>query len=131
MAAVFVTDLSTPMGIAVWALYLVPVVLSYLTWHPSSPMAVAAAATVLTLIGYFLSPMGADPGFSGINRSIAIATAWALAVFGFQFIRNKLAVREQEWIQSLCNGIDAGLNEPPDIVRDCSDRHDEVPSRSE
>ncbi len=100
MAAVFVTDLSTPLGIAVWALYLVPVVLSYLTWHPSSPVGVAAAVTVLTVIGYFLSPIGADPGFSGINRSIGIATAWALAVFGFQFIRNKLAVREQEWIQS-------------------------------
>ncbi len=99
-AAVFLIDCYTPHGIAVWALYLVPVVLSYLTWQTSAPMAVAAGVSLLTIIGYFLSPLGADPVFAQVNRIIGMITAAALAVFGHQFIRNKIAMREQERIQS-------------------------------
>jgi CheY-like chemotaxis protein len=100
IAAVFVIDCYTPLGLAIWVLYLVPVVLSYLQWYPSVPIAAAAASTLLTLIGFFVSPAGTDPLFAQVNRAMGMATSWALALFGYQFIHNKLAVRKQEWLQS-------------------------------
>ena len=104
---VFISDLFTTLGIAVWVFYLLPVTLTYLAWRPVAPLAVAGAVTLLTIIGFAASPSGGDPTRTVINRSFGIGTAWMLAGLGYQFIRNKLAVRKQEWMQS----VQALLNE--------------------
>ncbi len=99
-AAVFVMDLYTQLGIAVWVLYFVPVVLSYLVWRPTVPIIVAAAVGSLILLGLVLKPPGADPAIARVNRLMGIATSGALAAFGYQFIRGKVAVRKEEWLQA-------------------------------
>ena len=99
MAAVFISDFYTPLGITVWVLYLVPLVLSYLTWTPMLPVAVGATVVLFTVIGLFVSPPGIDPTLSLVNRAMGVATACALAAFGHQFIRSRLALRREEWIQ--------------------------------
>ena len=98
LATVFVLDFYTPLGITVWVLYLIPVVLAYLFWFPVTPVAVAGAVTILTLAGLLLSAPGIDPSVSRINRLVGIITSWALAAFGAHFIRNRIAVRKEEWI---------------------------------
>ena len=100
LATVFVLDFYTPLGITMWVLYLIPVVLAYLFWFPVTPVAVAGAVTILTLAGLLLSPPGIDPFVSRINRLVGIITCWAIAAFGAYFIRNRIAVRKEEWIRA-------------------------------
>ncbi len=99
LAAVLVADCYTPLGIAVWVLYLVPLVLSYLTWIPLLPVAVGGTASLFMILGLFISPPSVDPSMSLVNRAMGMATAFALAAFGHQFIRSKLSLRKEEWIR--------------------------------
>ena len=60
IAAVFVADYFTKLGIAIWVFYFVPVVLSLQLWRPAMPLIVTAVATLLMVIGYLVSPPGAE-----------------------------------------------------------------------
>ena len=100
LAGVFAGDLYYPLGIAVWVLYLVPVGFSYFAWRPAVPGIVALLATLLTIAGYFLSPQGGEPGAARLNRLFGGLSMWALAALGYEFIRNKLAVRREEWLET-------------------------------
>ncbi|NGZ61444.1 MAG: hypothetical protein CV081_13225, partial [Nitrospira sp. LK265] len=93
-SAVFISGLLTELGIAVWVFYILPLVFSYLTWHPLVPAYTATATTLLILVGYFLSPPGIDPFIAVENRTFEVATSWALAALGYQFITNKLTLRK-------------------------------------
>lgn len=77
MAVVFVLDLLTPLGIAIWALYVLPLGLSlrYLTF------VVAGACTVLIMLGYLFSPPGAPFDVTVINRSLGVSMVWITAFF--------------------------------------------------
>lgn len=109
LTGVFFADLLTPMGVAVWIIYLVPVVLTYFVWRPVAPVAPAALATVLMLIGFILSPPGVEPLIARINRGLGVLTVWVMALVGWQFIRNKLAVRRQDRPQSGQTGLSAAM----------------------
>ena len=100
LAMVFVSDVYTPLGIAVWVFYLLPMVLSYFLWNPAMPPIIAGAVTVLTVAGLWLSPAGIEFTNAAINRIFGFVTTWALAAVGSQFITNKLAVQRQEWLQA-------------------------------
>jgi PAS domain S-box-containing protein len=79
---IFWLDLLAVLGIAVWALYILPL------WYASrlriAPRivlpAVAALCTGLTVIGWFLSPPGLDPLISFYNRAIGVTLMWILAI---------------------------------------------------
>jgi signal transduction histidine kinase/DNA-binding response OmpR family regulator len=100
IVVVFVADLFTPLGIAVWVFYMAPVVAAYFAWRPQTPVMVALAATGLTAAGFYLSSPGLDPSIARINRSFGVATLWILAAIGYVFIRSKLSVRREEWLQA-------------------------------
>jgi signal transduction histidine kinase/CheY-like chemotaxis protein len=95
----FAADLVFPLGTAVWVAYLLPVVLAYLTRRVQLPLLVAALASVLTTIGFFLAPAGVDPDIAMTNRALGVGLSWILAVIGLFFIRNKLAIAREEWLQ--------------------------------
>jgi signal transduction histidine kinase/DNA-binding response OmpR family regulator len=95
----FAADMVFPLGTAVWVAYLLPVVLAYLANRPQMPIAAALAATLLTCVGFFLAPAGVDPTVAIVNRVLAVAIFWILASIGFLFIRNKLAIAREEWLQ--------------------------------
>ncbi len=99
MAALLLADVYTPLGIAVWVLYLVPLVLSYLTWGPMVPVTIGATVSFFMFLGWLISPPGVDPTLSLVNRGMGLATVCALAVFGYQFITSRLALRKEEWIR--------------------------------
>lgn len=100
VALVFVVDLFVPLGTAVWIIYLVPTVISYLAWRQQIPAVIAGASTLLVAAGFMVDRPGIDPSVALVNRAMGVATLWALALIGVYFIRNKLAVRRQEWLQS-------------------------------
>lgn len=78
---VFVLDLLTPLGIAIWILYILP--LGVTRWSSFRPLtaAVAGACTPLIILGYFLSPPGIEPEMAIINRLLGIAMLWIAAFF--------------------------------------------------
>jgi hypothetical protein len=78
---VFVLDLLTPLGIAIWILYILPVGLT--RWSPFRPLTACAAGacTALIMIGYFLSPPGIAPEIAVINRLLGVSMLWITALF--------------------------------------------------
>ncbi|TCZ59693.1 response regulator [Roseicella aquatilis] len=99
-AGVFAADLLTPLGIAVWVFYLVPVLLTFLLRQSLTPIGTASLCTMLMAAGFALSPPGVDPMMGAVNRGLGVTTLWAMAAASFLFIRGKLAVERQEWLQS-------------------------------
>ncbi len=99
-ALTFLADLFLPLGVAVWVIYLLPTALGYFAWRPQVPLMLAATATVLMVVGYLVSPLGMDPETARINRAFGVITVWILAITGYYFIKNKVAIREQQWLQS-------------------------------
>jgi signal transduction histidine kinase/CheY-like chemotaxis protein len=97
---VFGIDYLVPLGTAVWIIYLVPVVVSYLAWRQTVPIFVSIVATALVVVAFTIDRPGIDPSVALLNRMMGVATLWVLAVIGVYFIRNKLAVRRQEWLQT-------------------------------
>ena len=61
IAAVFFADVLTPLGVAVWVLYLVPVGLTFFTLTVNLPLAVCAGGSVLLAVGFVLSPPPPSP----------------------------------------------------------------------
>ena len=107
--AVLFADLYTPLGVAVWVAYMIPVVLSFWTWRPELPLGVGLAATALIVLTFFTDTEGMNREISQINRGFGVLTVWVTAVAGWQFIRAKLAVRKAEWLQTGQTGLSGRL----------------------
>ncbi|MDT6961430.1 response regulator [Cupriavidus sp. SZY C1] len=100
LVVVFGVDAMTPLGLAVWLFYLVPVCLSLYGNDARLPLITAAAATVLIGIGYALSPSGgANVLFAIINRSAGVIMAWFLAVVVYRYIVAQQAMQRASWLQ--------------------------------
>jgi len=76
-AGIFVLDLLMPLGWAVWLLYFVPLVLTLQSPRQRDPYYFAAAVTLLTIAGGFLSNKGIDPRLAFFNRSLGLTIMWA------------------------------------------------------
>ncbi len=101
VAAVFAVDLATPLGYTEWVFYLVPVALTLKAWRPRLPILVAAATTILMLVGFLLSPAGIVlSAMARVNRVMGLASIWTLAVVAQQSIQLKLLLHERDWIKS-------------------------------
>ncbi len=80
-AIVFVLDVITPLGIAIWALYVLPLGLT--RWSPlgSLTFIVAGACTALIVLGYFFSTSGMSPDLAIFNRILGVLMVWIAAFF--------------------------------------------------
>lgn len=98
----FVTDIMTPLGIAAWAVYFLPLAFSLYVWRPRMPIVIAVVATVLIVAGRFLSPPSIDPlpTIPWLNRTLGTLAIWVVAVIARQSIFIKLRLREDDWIRS-------------------------------
>jgi signal transduction histidine kinase len=77
--AIFVLDSFFPLGFAIPALYLLPIVLTVRIRRPMAPFITAACATGLTMVGIWTSPISAlQPGL--FNRSLIILVSWVAAI---------------------------------------------------
>jgi signal transduction histidine kinase/DNA-binding response OmpR family regulator len=99
VALTFFVDLLTPLGAAPWTLYLLAIGASLLHSNPMAPIAVAAASSVLSGVGLFLSPSGMDPGMAALNRGFGAIAMWAMAGAMQHVIRARNRVDDLLWLQ--------------------------------
>ncbi len=100
MTLTCVLDLLSPVGVAVWVVYFPVLVLSYLVWRPAVPPIAALLSVVLIVLGFVVSPPGGDVTRAAISRSLGILTCLTIGAAGYFFIRGRLAVRRQNWLQT-------------------------------
>lgn len=100
MAIVLVADLYTPLGVAVWIGFLLPITISLMLWNPQAPLLIAAVSTLLIILTYVTDAAGIDRSLARVNRSFGIFTLWTMASVGYFFIKNRVAVHHQQWLQA-------------------------------
>lgn len=88
---IFWADLMLPAAIAVPMLYIVPTILFVSGSRLAEPLVVAATATVLTMVGFYVSPDGGE-GRDLPNRVIATAVIWIVAGLVVAYVR-----RVEQW----------------------------------
>ncbi len=98
IAVVFVVDLQTPIGVATWMLYLIPVMLCFFVWRPWVPLAVAGVSTLLLVIDYFFSAPGIATNIALGNRAMGLLVIWVSALQARHIIGSRLSLRQQDWI---------------------------------
>jgi signal transduction histidine kinase/DNA-binding response OmpR family regulator len=100
LLSIALADFQTGLGVAVWVLYIIPLCISLLTWNSFAPLAVAAASSAFMITSYFTDSSGINPGTAELNRFLGGISLWIMAVVGYFFVQNKIAVRSEEWIQT-------------------------------
>ncbi|SPB18453.1 multi-sensor hybrid histidine kinase [Caballeronia novacaledonica] len=102
LVVVFSIDVLTPMRVAIWIFYVLPVVLCVWADKPSVPIVTAGASAALMIAGYALSA-SIDPNTSRevlqINRAMGIVVLLALAAVAHLYIKSRLAVQRTTWLQ--------------------------------
>jgi PAS domain S-box-containing protein len=78
-SAVFMGDLTLPLGFTHPLLYVTVVVLALGHPDPRFSLAAAAGASLLTVIGFFLSPAGGNTDMAIVDRSLAVLVFWTTA----------------------------------------------------
>ena len=83
----FWLDTITPHGITVPMLYVLPTILFVGGSRLAEPLVVAAIATVLTMVGLFVTPDTENRAIDLSNRIVAIAVIWAAAGLVVAYVR--------------------------------------------
>lgn len=79
MAAVFIIDLATPLGVADGMLYGFIVVFQAHFCPNDRSLAVAMVSTILIVLGFLLSSESTDSFAATVNRMLSVALVWAIA----------------------------------------------------
>jgi signal transduction histidine kinase/ActR/RegA family two-component response regulator len=79
-AAIFVCDILTPVGDALWILYTIPLLVVSSRPQRALPFLITGASWVLIVLGYYFSPKGGDPTTDLLNRISGMAVQLALAI---------------------------------------------------
>ena len=84
-ATIFAMDLITPLGAAADVPYVVLVLIAL--WSPNAKDVYKGAivGSVLTVLGFFLSPSGGILWMVLFNRSLALCVIWVTAVLGLKY----------------------------------------------
>ncbi len=83
-AGIFVFDLLTPMGIAAGVLYVVPVLVALRSPQRLFVFGVGVGCTILTIVGFIVSPPGGIVWMAGVNRALSIFAIWVTGILSLQ-----------------------------------------------
>ena len=117
--AIFVFDVSLPLGVAGGIPYVALVLIGL--WSPWPPyiLMLASIGTVLTVAGYALSPPGGEAWMVIANRALAIVAIWTTAILVAQRSRTEKASSDsatkfRNLIEGSIQGvwINRGLDQP-------------------
>jgi len=75
----FVLDMASPLGIADWVWYFIPLLLLVYVGGRLLPILLAAVLSLLMLAGFFLSPPGIDPHLAMLSRLMGVSVMWVMA----------------------------------------------------
>lgn len=88
MALIFILDITVPLGIAIGALYLLPIALIFFSSQTKLLYVFSIVSLLFICVGYFISPPGTDPQFHIIaNRVISIILVVACSYLFLKYIR--------------------------------------------
>jgi hypothetical protein len=102
-AGIFFLDWLTPVAVVDWVLYFIPLLLSFYTSARFSPVLLAVVFSILTGLGFFLSPSGLEPGVALLNLLLGLGTLWVVA-----FLVARLR-RSERFLQSTLDAISAHI----------------------
>ncbi|TWT66480.1 response regulator [Allorhodopirellula solitaria] len=105
LLAVMLADYLTPLGVATWVFYMVPITLSLFLRSKSMPLVVAAACTVLMSVAFITDTDGTNREIAQLNRVFGVISFWVIGSVGYYYIANNVIVRQQAWIQSGKSGL--------------------------
>ena len=77
---IFVLDLLTPLGVAIWVFYMLPLLIVSRATERLTPFILAAVCTVLIALGFIYSPPGVKLYLAFINRLMGVGVLWTMAV---------------------------------------------------
>ena len=107
VVVIFWLDVLTPAGVAVPMFYVVPILLFMWAGRPWEPPLVAAVATLLTVLGLYVTPVGGSPAIALINRLLEILGIWMAG--GVVALHRALALRWTERAASDRAAIEASV----------------------
>jgi CheY-like chemotaxis protein len=94
-----VADWLTPLGVAVWVVYIAPLVLCTRLRAQSAPLVVALFAVVGMAVSAVTDEAGLAARVALINRTMGIAVVLIVAAMVTHMIRRQLADLRSEWLQ--------------------------------
>lgn len=80
-------DLHFPLGVAGGVPYVALVLVGLITQRPNTVIVMAVAGTILTIVGYFISPAGGVLQVVLINRGLALFAIWSVALVSFVHLK--------------------------------------------
>lgn len=96
IAAIFVVDLWTPKGISVWALYIIPLLLTVRLASRWLPLLGASVCSALAVVGFHFSPIAIPTWMSVANRTIGILVLWLVALLLARHKQTEAGLRSSE-----------------------------------
>jgi signal transduction histidine kinase/DNA-binding response OmpR family regulator len=98
---IFAIDWFTPLGVAVWVLYVVPVAVTVVGHMPAVPLYVATASTAAMVFTFLTDDRGeVTMWLAGINRGCGVIVLWVLAFMVRAIIENRVRAETEEWLSS-------------------------------
>ena len=82
--AIFIIDSLLPLGVGGGIPYILVILISLWAHRKQLPVYMAIAATVLTIIGFYLSPTGSELWKVLTNRTLALIAVWLVAILSVQ-----------------------------------------------
>ncbi len=96
---IFVIDASIPLGIAGGVPYILVVLISLWSPRKKMPVYMAATGSLLTIIGFFISPVGGELWQVIANRFLAIFAIWTATILSVQ--RKRLYEEKERAIEEI------------------------------
>jgi PAS domain S-box-containing protein len=93
--AVFIADLWSPRGIAIWVLYMIPLWLTLRLPSLRAPITMAIISSTLIVVDYVFSH-GSPSTFALTNRILGLIAVWIVAVLLVRYKRVEYRVRDSE-----------------------------------
>ena len=113
---VFAVDVHLPLGIAMAVPYVTVIALSLNQRKPDFTLIWAMLCTVLTVVGYFFSPLGNDAWFAVFNRLITLYAIWIVTFASIQVMKRSQADRTPSLEES--TDLDTALSNARDYTTD-------------
>ncbi len=107
---IFIADIQMPLGVSIGVAYVAVVLFSLWSKWKSYTVIVSIAATVLTILGHFLSPPGGLVWLDLLNRLLAFFAIWVTAILFLRWKGSEEALAEAQELYALAvRGANDGL----------------------
>lgn len=98
LGALLVLDAVTPLGLAGWIFYLIPICLCVFIDKPVAALWTTGGSTVLIVIGYFVSPAGVASDVAILNRIFGVIVMWFLGAAVYRYVVGQQQMRRFTWL---------------------------------